>query len=55
MHRFSIGKPKYSTRFPKKDSVLISKINQDFFTKDTLDFIKKQNRVIYDEEVLGKK
>lgn len=38
----------------KKDSILISKINQDFFTKDTLDFIKKQNRVIYDEEVLVK-
>ena len=38
----------------KKDSVIISKINNDFFTKDTLDFIKKQNRVIYDEEVLVK-
>ncbi len=38
----------------KKDSVIISKINQDFYTKDTLDFIKKQNRVIYDEEVLVK-
>lgn len=38
----------------KKDSVIISKINNDFFTKDTLDFIKKQNRVVYDEEVLVK-
>ena len=38
----------------KKDSILISKINHDFFTKDTLDFIKKQNRVVYDEEVLVK-
>jgi hypothetical protein len=38
----------------KKDSILISKINHDFFTKDTLDFIKKQNRIVYDEEVLVK-
>lgn len=38
----------------KKDSVIISKINNDFFTKDTLDFIKKQNRIVYDEEVLVK-
>jgi hypothetical protein len=49
-----LEKSKYSTRFLKKDSVIISKINQDFYTKDTLDFIKKQNRVIYDEEVLVK-
>lgn len=38
----------------KKDSVIISKINHDFFTKDTLDFIKKQNRIVYDEEVFVK-
>ena len=34
--------------------MIISRINSDFFTKDTLDFIKKRNHVIYDEEVLVK-
>lgn len=51
---FSWKNPNIPQDSLKKDSVLISKINQDFFTKDTLDFIKKQNRVIYDEEVLVK-
>lgn len=44
----------------KKDSTLIDslvaeKINKDFFTKDTLDFIKKQNKLYIDEAVLVKK
>lgn len=51
---FSWKNPNIPQDSLKKDSVLISKISQDFFTKDTLDFIKKQNRVIYDEEVLVK-
>ena len=51
---FSWKNPNIPQDSLKKDSVLVSKINQDFFTKDTLDFIKKQNRVIYDEEVLVK-
>ncbi|MBW8360780.1 MAG: hypothetical protein K0M56_01185 [Kaistella sp.] len=38
----------------KKDSILASKIEQDVFTKDTLDFIKTQNRMVVDEAVLMK-
>nr|WP_185146675.1 hypothetical protein [Chryseobacterium sp.] len=38
----------------KKDSILVSKIEQDIFTKDTLDFIKTQNRMVVDEAVLMK-
>lgn len=38
----------------KKDSILAAKISKDFFTKDTLDFIKTQNRVIVDERVFVK-
>ena len=51
---FSWKNPNIPQDSLKKDSILISKINKDFFTKDTLDFIKKQNRIIYDEEVLVK-
>ena len=51
---FSWKNPNIPQDSLKKDSIVISRINRDFFTKDTLDFIKKQNRVIYDEEVLAK-
>ncbi len=51
---FSWKNPNLPKDSLKKDSVIISKINKDFFTKDTLDFIRKQNRIIYDEEVLVK-
>lgn len=51
---FSWKNPNIPQDSLRKDSILISKINKDFFTKDTLDFIKKQNRIIYDEEVLVK-
>ncbi|SIT96966.1 hypothetical protein SAMN05660493_01668 [Epilithonimonas bovis DSM 19482] len=51
---FSWKNPNIPQDSLKKDSILISKINHDFFTKDTLDFIKKQNRIVYDEEVLVK-
>ena len=43
--------PKDST---KKDSVIAAKIDRDFFTKDTLDFIRTPNKVILDEGVLVK-
>ena len=46
---FSWKNPNIPQDSIKKDSVIISRINKDFFTKDTLDFIKKQNRVVYDE------
>ena len=38
----------------KKDSILAAKIEKDVFTRDTLDFIRTQNRVIVDEGVLVK-
>lgn len=43
--------PKDSTQ---KDSVLVAKIEKDVFSKDTLDFIKTQNKIIVDEAVLVK-
>lgn len=43
--------PKDST---KKDSVIAAKIDRDFFTKDTLDFIRTPNKVILDEGILVK-
>ena len=38
----------------KKDSVIAAKIDRDFFTKDTLDFIRTPNKVILDEGILVK-
>lgn len=38
----------------KRDSILASKINTDFFAKDTLDFIRTQNKIVVDEGVLVK-
>lgn len=43
--------PKDST---KKDSILAAKIETDYFIKDTLDFIKNQNKIIVDDAVLLK-
>lgn len=37
-----------------KDSLLASKINKDFYTRDTLNYIKVQKPILYDEEVLAK-
>ncbi len=39
----------------KRDSVLSAKINQDVFSKDTLDFIKLHHKMMVDEGVLVKK
>lgn len=38
----------------KRDSILAAKINTDIFSKDTLDFIRTQNKIIVDEGVLVK-
>ena len=38
----------------KKDSILSARIETDFFTRDTLDFIRLQNQVIVDEGILAK-
>lgn len=38
----------------KKDSVIAAKIDRDFFTKDTLEFIRTPNKVILDEGILVK-
>ncbi len=38
----------------KRDSIIAAKINTDFFAKDTLDFIRTQNKIIVDEGVLVK-
>lgn len=46
--------PADSLREQKKDSILASKLEHDIFTKDTLDFIRTQNRIVIDEAVLVK-
>lgn len=38
----------------KKDSILAFRFGQDIFAKDTMDFVKTQNRIIVDEAVLAK-
>ncbi|WP_417429745.1 hypothetical protein [Halpernia sp.] len=37
-----------------KDSLISKKIERDYFTKDTLDFIKTKNKIIVDEAILVK-
>lgn len=51
---FSWKNPNITTDSTKKDSILAAKIDKDVFTKDTLDFIRTQNKVIVDEGVLVK-
>lgn len=38
----------------KKDSILKAKINNDFFQKDTINFVKKRSKILIDEAVLVK-
>jgi len=38
----------------KKDSVIAARLERDLFAKDTLDFVKFQNKIVYDEAVLNK-
>lgn len=38
----------------KKDSILAAKFERDIFAKDTLDFVRTNNKIIVDEAVLAK-
>ena len=51
---FSWKNPNVPEDSIKKDSILAAKLEQDIFAKDTLDFIRTNNRVIIDEAVLAK-
>lgn len=51
---FSWKNPNIPTDSAKQDSVLSAKIEKDFYTRDTLDFIRTQNKVIVDEGILVK-
>ncbi|MGZ5263289.1 MAG: hypothetical protein ACXWCF_05815, partial [Kaistella sp.] len=51
---FSWTNPNIPTDSTKRDSILAARIDKDVFTKDTLDFIRTQNKVIVDEGVLVK-
>ncbi|QIG90885.1 hypothetical protein G6R40_00695 [Chryseobacterium sp. POL2] len=51
---FSWKNPNIPRDSVKKDSILSARIDKDYFTKDTLDFIKKASQLVYDEEVLVK-
>ncbi|MGU3377311.1 hypothetical protein [Chryseobacterium sp. M5A1_1a] len=51
---FSWKNPNVPEDSIKKDSILAARLEQDIFTKDTLDFIRTNNRVIIDEAVLAK-
>lgn len=49
---FSWKNPNIPRDSTKIDSILVEKLNKDYYTKDTLDFIKKSPQLVYDEEVL---
>lgn len=51
---FSWKNPNVPEDSIKKDSILAARLEQDIFAKDTLDFIRTNNRVIIDEAVLAK-
>ena len=51
---FTWKNPNFPKDSLKKDSVIAAKIERDLFAKDTLDFIKFQNKVVYDEAILTK-
>ena len=51
---FSWENPNLPKDSIKKDSILAAKLEQDVFARDTLDFIRTQNRIIVDEAVLVK-
>ncbi|PWN63201.1 hypothetical protein [Chryseobacterium oncorhynchi] len=51
---FSWKNPNVPEDSIKRDSILTAKLEQDIFAKDTLDFIRTNNRVIIDEAVLAK-
>lgn len=49
---FSWKNPNIPQDTIKKDSILAARFEQDIFAKDTLDFIKTNNKIIVDEAVL---
>lgn len=51
---FSWKNPNVPEDSIKKDSILAARLEQDIFTKDTLDFIRTNNKIIIDEAVLAK-
>ncbi|WP_262385581.1 hypothetical protein [Amniculibacterium sp. G2-70] len=51
---FSWQNPNLKKDYLKKDSILSAKLQKDYFTRDTLDFIKHKNKIVVDEEVLVK-
>lgn len=51
---FSWNNPNLPKDSLKKDSVLAKRLEQDVFSKDTLDFVKNENKIIVDEAVVVK-
>src|SRR5690606_38099623 len=51
---FSWKNPNAHTDSLKRDSILTAIIEKDFYARDTLDFIRTQNKIIVDEGVLVK-
>ncbi|NRS92955.1 hypothetical protein HNQ03_002039 [Chryseobacterium sp. 16F] len=51
---FTWKNPNFPKDSLKKDSVLAAKIERDIFAKDTMDFVKFQNKIVYDEAILTK-
>ncbi|WP_246566144.1 hypothetical protein [Kaistella soli] len=51
---FTWKNPNIPADSTKKDSVVAAKIDKDVFSRDTLDFIRTQNKIIVDEGVLVK-
>ncbi|MFZ4930264.1 hypothetical protein [Chryseobacterium sp. Mn2064] len=51
---FSWKNPNIPQDSVKRDSILAARLEQDLFVKDTLDFIRTNNKVIIDEAVLAK-
>lgn len=51
---FTWKNPNIPSDSSKRDSILAAKIDKDVFSKDTLDFIRMQNKIIVDEGILVK-
>ncbi|HCN50366.1 MAG TPA: hypothetical protein DIT10_14970 [Chryseobacterium sp.] len=51
---FSWKNPNVPEDSIKRDSILAARLEQDLFAKDTLDFIRTNNKIVIDEAVLAK-
>lgn len=51
---FSWKNPNIPEDSIKKDSILAARFEQDIFAKDTMDFVKTNNKIIVDEAVLAR-